>query len=102
MLPVADTDEKCRIAKYDNSNLSSGKEVLVWDGLRLCLPLKGSKSHVSQKFSSSSKAILRRLCLNSKLAGKGSKEQRSSKVVSIRTLGHCTQNDLCFGSHHRG
>lgn len=62
---------------------------------------EGKKSHASQK-TNSSKVIPRRLCLNSRVqpSGKGSKEQRSSKVVSTGAL-H-TKRSLLFGHRNYG
>lgn len=46
MLAAEEQDEKCRAScylGYDTSNFFSVKEVLLWGGLRLWLPLKGKK-----------------------------------------------------------
>jgi len=49
MLPVAEQDEKCRACcylGYATSKFSSVKEVLLWGGLRLWLPLMEKKPQI--------------------------------------------------------
>lgn len=88
---------------YDTSDFPSVKEVLLWSGLRLWLPLKEKnqtcKSEDSQLQGYSKETVLELWRAAGREGLLGAEEQQGGihrDPGALHTL-HC----LCFGSHHR-